>query len=50
MGFDLSLNASLICEADYFQLDALDTWIRDEWYISTISITSSMEVITLSDC
>jgi hypothetical protein len=49
-GFDLSLYASLICEAEYFQLEALATWIRDEWYISTITITSSIEVMTLSDC
>lgn len=49
-GFDLPLYASLIHEAEYFQLEALTTWIRKEQYINTISITSSMEVITLSDC
>lgn len=48
-GFDLSLYASLICEAKYFQLEALASWIRDERYISTISITSLIEVLTLSD-
>lgn len=49
-GFDLPLYASLIHEAEYFQLEALATWIRNEQYINTILITSSMEVITLSDC
>ena len=49
-GFDLPLYASLIHEAEYFQLEALTTWIRNEQYINTILITSSMEVVTLSDC
>jgi hypothetical protein len=49
-GFDLPLYARLVHEAEYFQLEALTTWIRNEQYINTISITSSMEVIILSDC
>jgi hypothetical protein len=49
-GFDLPLYASLIHEAEYFQLEALTTRIRNEQYIDTILVTSSMEVITLSDC
>jgi hypothetical protein len=49
-GFDLPLYAGLVHEAEYFQLQALTTWIRNEQYINTIVITSSMEVITLSDC
>jgi hypothetical protein len=49
-GFDLPLYASLLHEAEYFQLEALTTWIRNEQYINTISITSSMEVIPLREC
>ncbi|KAL5380683.1 hypothetical protein PMIN02_010564 [Paraphaeosphaeria minitans] len=49
-GFDLPLYASLFHEAEYFQLEVLATWIRNEQYINTIFITSSMEVVTLSDC
>jgi hypothetical protein len=49
-GFNLPLYAGLVHEAGYFQIEALTTWIRNEQYINTILITSSMEVITLSDC
>jgi hypothetical protein len=49
-GFDLPLYASLIHEAEYFQLEALTTWIRNEQYVNSISITSSMEVISLEEC
>jgi hypothetical protein len=49
-GFDLPLYASLVHKAEYFQLEALTTWIRNEQYINTILTTSPMEVITLSDC
>lgn len=49
-GFDLPLYASLLREAEYFQLEALTTWIRNEQYIHTIWITSSIEVVPLSDC
>jgi hypothetical protein len=49
-GFDLALYAGLVHEAEYFQLEALTTWIRNEQYINTILITSSIEVIKPSDC
>ncbi|KAF5845600.1 hypothetical protein GGP41_009381 [Bipolaris sorokiniana] len=49
-GFDLPLYASLIHEAEYFQLEALTTWIRNEEYINTILITSSIDVIPLREC
>ena len=49
-GFDLPLYASLTQEAEYFQLEALAAWIRNEQYIHTILITSSIEVTPLSDC
>ena len=48
-GFNLLLYASLAHEAEYFQLEALAAWIRNEQYINTILITSSMEVAPLSD-
>ncbi|PVH90982.1 hypothetical protein DM02DRAFT_678297 [Periconia macrospinosa] len=49
-GFDLSLYARLAPEADYFQLDALATWIRKRQYIYSIRTTSSIDVVPLSDC
>lgn len=49
-GFDLPLYASLLREAEYFQVEALATWIREEQYIYTIRITASIEVKSLSDC
>jgi hypothetical protein len=49
-GFGLPLYASLLREAEYFQVDALTTWIRNEQYINAIQITSSIEVASLSDC
>ena len=48
--FDLPLYAALLCEADYFQLDALATWIRDERYTYAIRITPKTDVELLSDC
>lgn len=49
-GFDLPLYAKLTQEAEYFRLEALASWIRNEQYINTILVTSSMEVVPLSDC
>jgi hypothetical protein len=49
-GFDLPLYASLLREAEYFQIEALATWIRNEQYINAIRITSSIEMASLSDC
>ncbi|KAL5397531.1 hypothetical protein PMIN03_012877 [Paraphaeosphaeria minitans] len=49
-GFDLPLYASLLREAEYFQVEALATWIREEQYIKAIRIFASIEVATLSDC
>lgn len=49
-GFDLPLYASLLREAEYFQVEALATWIREEQYIKAIRITASIEVASLSDC
>jgi hypothetical protein len=49
-GFDLPLYASLLREAEYFQIEALPTWIRNEEYTKAIWITASIEVATLSDC
>lgn len=49
-GFDLPLYVSLLREAEYFQIDALSTWIRDEEYIKAIWITASLELAPLSDC
>lgn len=37
-GFDLPLYASLLREAEYFQVDALATWIRNEQYITATII------------
>jgi hypothetical protein len=49
-GFDLPLYASLLREAEYFQIEALATWIRNEQYINTIWVTASIELVPLSDC
>lgn len=49
-GFDFPLYASLLREAEYFQIETLATWIRNEQYINAIRITSSIEVESLSDC
>jgi hypothetical protein len=49
-GFDLPLYASLLREAEYFQVEALATWIRNEQYINAIQVTSYIEVASLSDC
>jgi hypothetical protein len=49
-GFDLPLYASLLREAEYFQIEALTTWIRNEQYVNAIWITASIEVVPLSDC
>lgn len=49
-GFDLPLYASLLREAEYFQLEALGTWIRNKQYINAIWITASIEVVPLRDC
>jgi len=49
-GFDLPLYAGLLREAEYFQIEALTTWIRNEQYVNAIWVTASMEVVSLSDC
>lgn len=49
-GFDLPLYASLLREAEYFQVEKLATWIRNEQYINAVWVTSSIEVAPLSDC
>ncbi|RAR00165.1 btb poz-like protein [Stemphylium lycopersici] len=49
-GFDLPLYASLLREAEYFQIEALAIWIRNRQYINAIWITASIEVVPLSDC
>jgi hypothetical protein len=49
-GFDLPLYASLLREAEYFQIEALATWIRNEQYINAIRTTVSIESVLLSDC
>lgn len=49
-GFDLPLYASLLREAEYFQIEALTTWIRKEQYTHAIWVTASVEVVPLSDC
>ncbi len=48
-GFDLALYASLLREAEYFHIETLATWIRDEKYFDTIQIVSSLEVVNFSD-
>lgn len=49
-GFDLSLYASLLREANYFQLHALCDWIREARYATTVRITPSVSRELLTDC
>jgi hypothetical protein len=49
-GFDLSLYAAVLREAEYFGVATLAEWIREKKYIYTVRITSSIEVEQLSDC
>ena len=49
-GFDLSLYAELLVEAEYFQLDALAEWIKTEQYIHTIQVITSTDTHTLEEC
>ncbi len=49
-GFDLALYASLLREAEYFHIETLAAWIRDEKYLDTIQIISLTEAVALSDC
>lgn len=46
-GFDYTLYAALLEEARFFGIDALEKWIKDRKYLSSIKIKHSIDLIPL---